>query len=245
MKGKKEHSKIYCTKDDTRTGKQWKRGFDFDTPFTAKDPLHAKTLYPWQQECLNIVKSEPHERQIHWYIGDGCNGKTVLAKHLALQGNTLVVNGKQADVMHGIAKWVESNKRGPNIVIWIAPRDHTEYINYGALECIKDGLFYSGKYDSTMVIYDTPHLLVFCNIMPEPGKLTKDRIILHELKGYSGSGAPAPLTNEVGKPPSDSPTEHAPNHRFSPLPPQGGDIAPNPPGGLVRPTLKRQFNMIY
>nr|WAE42279.1 MAG: replication associated protein [Cressdnaviricota sp.] len=190
MKGKKSDQK-YCEKDDTHHGRRWKRGFsETKEKKGPRDRMEGKTWHPWQLECVELLKQEPDDRTIHWYydpIG-GC-GKTCFSQSLALKGDTLVVNGKQADVMFGLAQWVKAHKNGPRVVIWVAPRDHQDWINYGAIETIKDGLFFSGKYESGMVIYDPPHLLVFCNIKPAPGKLSEGRIVLHELSSMPAAGA--------------------------------------------------------
>lgn len=207
MKGRKIDCKKYCWKDETREpgGKRWRYGFysgHENMRVEMENRWESKIPHQWQLDCLEMLEHDPDERSIHWYFDkNGGAGKTLFAKHLALKGDCLVVNGKQADVLYGLANWVKNDKRkqGPRIVIWIAPREHTEYINYGALEVVKDGLFYSTKYESGMVIYNNPHLLVFCNLLPEKDKLTEGRVILHEIgvtppkSADPGPTAPAPV----------------------------------------------------
>ena len=62
-----------------------------------------------------------------------------------------------------------------NTVILDIPRHNLEYINYGLLEKIKDGLIYSGKYEGRDCIFDNVHLWVFANERPDTSKMSADR----------------------------------------------------------------------
>jgi len=43
------------------------------------------------------------------------------------------------------------------------------------LESIKNGLFFSGKYESTQVVMNSPHLIIFANEPPDKSKMSADR----------------------------------------------------------------------
>lgn len=60
------------------------------------------------------------------------------------------------------------------------PRTCTaEYVSYSALEELKDGIFFSGKYESSMVMTNNLHIFVFANFEPDRSKLSKDRWEIH------------------------------------------------------------------
>ena len=50
-----------------------------------------------------------------------------------------------------------------------------------SIEEIKNGCFASSKYESKMVIMNSPHILCFANELPDTQKLSRDRWNLHDL----------------------------------------------------------------
>ena len=165
-------SKNYCCKEETRTGRQWVT-FENKITETVKDPLEGVELYGWQKEIKKIIDEEPHDRRIDWYWEpDGNIGKTTFVKSCCIQRtDAIYVSGKASDVKFAIA----GMKRKPRCVFWDVPRVSQDYVSYEALESIKNGIFFSNKYESGMVIYDIPHVIVFANFSPEEHKLSKDR----------------------------------------------------------------------
>jgi len=154
----------YCRKDGDIA-------FEMGLPKQVTDPMVGLTLKPWQTEICNLIKSKPDNRTIHWYWeSTGCVGKTTLAKHLALNG-ALVVSGKASDIKCAIA----GMKIKPEVVIFCCPRNSEGYMSYDALEQVKDGMFFSGKYESEMVLFNNPHVIVFANFAPDLTKLSVDR----------------------------------------------------------------------
>lgn len=162
-KGSEEQNKKYTTKD----GKEVHTNLRI-----VKDKLKTVEMYDWQSEVIKIIKKEPDDRTIHWiWDKKGNKGKTELAKHICLNYNAIYVNGKASDVKHAIVEC----KNKPEIIIFGIPRSNEEYVSYAALEEIKDGIFFSGKYESGMVIYPIPHVIVLCNFAPDIKKLSEDR----------------------------------------------------------------------
>lgn len=154
----------YCTKDN-----------NFTTNIRIiKDKIKMFGAYEWQQKIINECDTEPDDRKINWiWEKNGNVGKTELAKHLALKykNKVLYVNGKAADIKCAIAQM----KVKPEIVIFGIPRVREGYVDYSALEEIKDGIFFSGKYESGMVLFPSPHVFILCNFPPDIDKLSKDR----------------------------------------------------------------------
>ncbi len=56
-----------------------------------------------------------------------------------------------------------------------------DYVSYQALEEIKDGIFFSGKYEGGMKIFNSPHVICFANFSPAEHKLSGDRWVVEEV----------------------------------------------------------------
>lgn len=175
-KGNKEQNTRYCTKD----GEWHSNNEDFFFANLVIDPLEGKTLYPWQQEVIQIIKSKPNDRTIFWYWEEfGNMGKTALAKHCYLNYGTIFLSGKGPDIKYAISQL----KERPKSVIFGFPRTMEEGISYQALEEVKDGLFFSGKYEGGMLCMNPPHVIVFANFPPQEEKLSSDRWKIINIRG--------------------------------------------------------------
>lgn len=167
--------KNYCNKKATRNGISAKKE-------GIKDPLAEKVLYPYQIEIAELMNKEPDDRKIIWYFDPiGCKGKTTIAKHLCIKypKQVLYLSGKANDIKYGVANFVKTNKL--KMVVFDFTRSMEEYVSYEALEAIKNGIFYNGKYESEMVVYDIPHVVVLANFRPDLTKLSADRWDLHDV----------------------------------------------------------------
>lgn len=179
-RGNRKKNFIYCSKDG-----------NFETNITGiiipkkiRDPLEGKELKPFQQEIIDLIKEEPDDRTIHWYWEkDGCKGKTALCKHICIHNNCLILNGKQNDMFDAILRWKEQKGDFPDTIVIDIPRSNIDYVSWGAIEKIKDGLFYSGKYEGGMVIMNSPHVICMANSMPELSKLSLDRWNIKHIDG--------------------------------------------------------------
>lgn len=164
--GNKEQNITYCSKS----------GIIHTNMETLLDPMDNLTLHKWQVEVLEDIKVRPDSRKIIWiWEEDGCTGKTSLAKHICMNNDRAIyVNGKAADVKCCIADMLKKDVH-PNVVIFGFPRTSEDYVSYAALEEVKDGIFFSGKFESGMCIFNPPHVIVFANFAPDESKLSKDR----------------------------------------------------------------------
>ncbi|AMH87737.1 replication-associated protein [Pacific flying fox faeces associated circular DNA virus-3] len=127
------------------------------------------TLRPFQEELVNILSSDPDSRAVYWYYDQyGNTGKTWFSKYLVARMDALrLENGKTADLKHAY--------EGQKIVIFDFSRSTMERINYECIEAIKNGLVFSGKYESTSKIFPVPHVVCFANCPPDTSKLSYDR----------------------------------------------------------------------
>lgn len=175
-----------CFKNKRISWKRCKGNEKQNMTYTSKDgiihsnfpkPLQLiSSFYAWQQEVINLIDSSPDDRTIHWFWEDnGCAGKTAIAKFICASYNAIVVSGKSTDCKNAILQYNLRNNKFPDIVIFDIPRCNNNHISFEALESIKNGLFYSGKYEGGMCIFNSPHVICFSNEEPPLDILSKDR----------------------------------------------------------------------
>ena len=54
-------------------------------------------------------------------------------------------------------------------------------MSYSAIESLKDGLLFSGKYEGGVKLFPPPHVVIFANFLPDMTKLSIDRWDIHTL----------------------------------------------------------------
>lgn len=172
----------YCNKDETHDG-QFRACWGFHMKFTQE----IENFYDWEINILDMLKSPPDDRTLHWYWEpDGCKGKTTFQKYVYTHlEDVVVLSGKAADMKNAIIEYANSNHKLPKIVLVNVPRSCLKYVSYTGLEEIKDMFFYSGKYEGGMVCGKNPHVLIFANEEPNYKTMSSDRFIVHNLKNDS------------------------------------------------------------
>lgn len=173
----------YCQKVQTKIGQGMSSMAKHNK---IKDPMSGKRFYDWEEAILDTIKKEPEERKIMWFWEDeGEVGKSVFTKHLALEYGAVVVSGTARDAKCMIAEIIKEGGDAPKILIMDVTRTREEKISYQGLEELKNGCFCSPKFKGSMVLYDTPHIIVFSNEAPEMERLSKDRwVVTHIDKTY-------------------------------------------------------------
>ena len=151
--------------------------------------LHLQTVttldqgqfYAWQSKALEFI-NRVDDRSIYWfYEGRGGVGKTSFCKYLCVHKHAMLVSGKGNDVKYGIVKYFEQYHRYPGIVIIDIPRQLQQFVSYAAIEEIKNGLFFCGKYESAMAIFESPVVLCFSNARPEVTTMSMDRWKIYKI----------------------------------------------------------------
>lgn len=159
-RGTRDDNIKYCSKD----------GNYFSNFMIPKDPLIGKKMYKWQKKVLKIIKGEPDDRIIYWFWEPvGCSGKTALAKHICMNYDAIYISGSAKDIKYAL------QDRIPRICIFDFPRISEDYVSYSALEEVKNGIFFSNKYESKMVIGANPFVICLANFSPDESMLSKDR----------------------------------------------------------------------
>lgn len=152
----------YCAKDETRLefGKTYT--FGFPKPIKIID---ENKLYPWQKSIVDIFKTEPDGRTLHWFYDEpGHGGKSSFAKFMFVKyGVPTIQGGKLADIMN-----IVFNLNLDEIKMFIIdiPRHGGNKISYSAVECILNGMITNTKFETGIKVFNPPHVVVFCNSPP-------------------------------------------------------------------------------
>lgn len=156
----------YAKKVKTRNGQIFTKGIKIPEPLDIDEP------WGWQLELMDIIQQKPDKRTIWWlWEPKGNVGKTSFCKFLCAKHNALMLSGKSSDMFHMLTKFEDKRK----LIIVDIPRSTQDFINYGALESIKNGLIFSGKYEGAQLLFNCPHLLCFSNQKPDVSKMSGDR----------------------------------------------------------------------
>lgn len=128
----------------------------------------------WQHDIVKICDSPADWRTIYFvYNASGNEGKTQLTKWLQNHYSVCILRpSKAADCLY-----LYNNQ--PIVIFDIPKSTDDQYVPWGALEQIKDGIVFSSKYDTKTKYRTTPcHIFVFSNHPPPVGKYSEDRIKL-------------------------------------------------------------------
>lgn len=167
----------YCSKLNTRLSGPYTNVTSLKFRVTLRDPLRDVTLYPWQLELSSIVRKTPEFRRIYWiWSQNGCKGKTSFARHLKiLYGDRIMyVNGASRDILCVLAKRLEECVEVQAIFFGLTRQD-ANHMSYKTLEIFSDGIGFSGKYESSDIIFNPPHVIVLANFPPQLEMCSADR----------------------------------------------------------------------
>lgn len=145
-----------------------------------------EVLYPWQAELKRVVGTEADVRSVHWYCDKvGNTGKSLMARILEKDGACLMGGGREIDILNGVATFIKSLPEGQDLktVIFDLTRANKEHLEgfWSAVEKIKNGNWYNGKYEGCKISVKPPHVIIFANYWPQLENLSADRWRLHEI----------------------------------------------------------------
>ena len=167
----------YCHKIATRTGSVYSNFYE------EIKTINKSSFYQWQNNIFEILMNNSDDRHIHWLWEDiGNVGKTAFAKYMCVHHGAIILSGKGSDMKNGVLDYIKNNNRSPKIIIIDIPRVSTDYVSYSGIEEIKNGLFYSSKYEGGQVIMNPPHIICFANKEADTWKMSQDRWKIIEIK---------------------------------------------------------------
>lgn len=160
--------KNYCKKKNTRVNGPW-----------SHESVWIETiqnLYWWQEAILEELQGPIHPRKIYWVWEEhGNRGKSVFCKYLAVRHSATILDSA------GFKDIAQALPEQPRIIVFDFARSMDGKINYRAIEKCKDGMMFSGKYESKMKIFNIPHVICFANWKPDIEAMSKDRWEIIEL----------------------------------------------------------------
>lgn len=149
--------------------------------------MTRELLWPRQIEIVDKYMEDEDPlfgRKVHWYWEVNGNwGKSQTCTHMIDFMGAMEVSGANSDVLCGVTNWIEKNEEAPRIIIFDIPRCNHGAVSYQAIEKIKDGKFFSGKYESGMCRFNRPHIVCFSNEAPAIEELSEDRWEIFRLEG--------------------------------------------------------------
>lgn len=170
----------YCQKAETRVeGPSYLKGF----PKPVKDPLDGLELHAWQQDLKNILDEEPDDRSIFWYWEyTGNTGKSAFCKSYILNNreDAIMVGGTTKDILFAVSQCTAAGK--PPRVVFIDVARSKDHLAWDGIEKLKNGCFFSGKYESAQCLLNPPHIVLFANRPPVLDTLSADRWKVVEIK---------------------------------------------------------------
>lgn len=144
-----------------------------------KNKFNGVQWRQWQKDVLDIMHQDPHDRHVYWvYDKIGNRGKSYISRYLLAQDDRpfYITGGTKNDILYAY--------KGESKIILDLPRDFSDrtYI-YEVIELLKNGQFLSTKYDSKVMLYDIPQIIVFANFPPQHDgtKLSNDRLQIYQL----------------------------------------------------------------
>ncbi|AXH77845.1 MAG: putative viral replication protein [Cressdnaviricota sp.] len=168
-------SYAYCSKTETRNGKM------YCLNFTPK--VELKLITPdrgYQKFILDIINKEPCERSIYWFWESiGNVGKSSFCKYLVAKKKALYIDeGKKSDIINLIYK---ADMDLHDLIVVDIPRANMNKCSYKTLESLKNGVICNTKYETGTKLFNSPHIIVFCNFPPEPVGLSEDRLKVFQI----------------------------------------------------------------
>ncbi len=173
----------YCSKEDTAAGGSFSNIPEY-VRVPPMDLFDATIATQWQKDVISLCDADPEPRKIYWiWEPEGGVGKSMLARHLIIKYRgspfpVIMMSGNAGDIKYGVAQMKEKHFKEPRMIIWDLPRSRT-VPDYGGLEEVKNGTFFSTKYESGQVLLNVyPHIVVFSNYPPDLAKLSRGRWVV-------------------------------------------------------------------
>jgi len=141
---------------------------------------------PWQKTFLEMINEKPDYRTIFWICDKvGNSGKTALSKYLYLKerGKWLICKdlGTSRDSATIIKNELENGWLSHGIIIDLPRSAEKQTRMYNYIEEVKDGFITSQKYQGGTCIFNSPHVVIMANWMPDTKCLSLDRWKIYKI----------------------------------------------------------------
>jgi len=145
--------------------------------------LEEHVMREWQSQLCSRLRLPSDARTIEFIVDkSGNGGKSWFTRYyeLAYGRSLTILPGKKADMIYTFMSLLKADTK----VIFIdAPRSKQgEFIQYDFLEELKNGRVMNTKYESRMIEFAIPHVVVMMNENPDQTKLSCDRYRITELE---------------------------------------------------------------
>ncbi len=167
----------YATKPTGRLDGPWHFGF-------APQRVLPTTLWPWQHACKQMLSRPADDRTIYWFWEPVGNvGKSRLTWVLSEDFDALLVghNARDAKCAVKLAWYVDGSPPEHPIIMFDLPRESQTPLLFHVIEKMKDGMFFSGKYKSSMVKLPYVQVAVFSNEPPLHSTLSVDKLRVYRI----------------------------------------------------------------
>lgn len=173
MRGTEQQARDYCRKLETRTGQVREWGWPRELKLITE-------LRPFQKSLLDMCLEEPNDRDIVWiWDQTGKMGKTQFVKLMIAKYGALAATGGRCEDLACILAMAHKEGKdlnSPFTFLLNLPREtDPDKVSYKFLESIKDGLVTSPKYESSTMVFNSPHVVVLANCRPVVTRMTSDR----------------------------------------------------------------------
>lgn len=122
----------------------------------------------WQTQLVTDLEDAVSPRKVIWiYEFAGNVGKSYFARTYRRKDTYYITGGRHADIYHAYAS--------QKLVFFDVPRSAADRFPYEVLEKFKDGIIFQSKYQSKVLYFEIPHVVVFANFAPDENKLSADR----------------------------------------------------------------------
>jgi len=156
----------------------------------AKEPKYTpeqlriikdENLYAWQRKALSIARGKIDDRHIYWFWSkETATGKTQVIKHLMYYNKFDFVDGDKSNIMCAIVGDDGTKEIRDGYVFNFSNDKDLNKVSYTAMENMKDGLIFSGKYKSGGMLIPPLQVIVMANGPPQCKET--NRWVVYEIK---------------------------------------------------------------
>lgn len=140
----------------------------------------------WQNQLVELISDEPDDRHIIWIRGvKGKEGKSSLIKRLYLQEPQKYYLATSISSCRDTACMIDNAlKSGWNshCLFVNITRTMEDHKIYAALESVKDGFMSATKYMSKLLVFNSPHIVLFANFWPRVTDMSLDRWKFYDIE---------------------------------------------------------------